>query len=155
MISLFIYVFYRTEKTLINQVVMSLISRKNYYTLKSAITTAFALPPSVIYSLPEGLWIFSITITSRSFYLEMYGRKWDLTLVPLVIAIVMELFQLLHITNGRFDLMDIVFSVVFWMLALICTRTDEEKESFFQSTGVKTVGCAFCYSIVYLAHVIR
>ncbi|HMF71989.1 MAG TPA: hypothetical protein VK616_10965 [Flavitalea sp.] len=150
---LFIYVFYRTEKTLINQFVITLFSHERYTILKTSITSILPLKDCLIYSLPEGLWVFCITLTSSFFYLEVQQRKWSLAFVPILLAIIMEVLQLLHFTNGRFDLMDINFAAGFWLLALFCTGTNSFKEPFFQSFNTKTICCMMSYSIVYLAHV--
>lgn len=154
LISLFIYVFYRTEKTLVNRAIIALISREGYYTLKTGVTVIFALPDWVIYSLPEGLWVFCITVTSSYFYLETKKHKWRLVFVPLLVAVIMEVLQLLHFINGRFDVMDITISFGFWLLALFCTRTNSGKEALFYSFNSNTVYCMISYSLVYFAHVI-
>jgi hypothetical protein len=107
----------------------------------------------LIYSLPEGLWVFCITLTSSFFYLKVRKRKWSLVFVPVLITLIMELFQLFHFTNGRFDLMDIIFSVAFWLLALYCTKANTDKSSLFQSFNASAICCIVSYSIVYLAHV--
>lgn len=152
-ISLFIYAFYRTEKTLVNQILISIFSRESYLLLKAGITSLLPLHDYIVYSLPEGLWIFCITVTSSFFYLKVRNRKWSLVLVPILVAVTMEIFQLLHLTNGRFDITDILFSTGFWLLALFCTRTNVGKEPLFQSVNIKTVCCVTSYFIVYLAHV--
>lgn len=152
-LSLFIYVFYRTEKTLINQIFIALFHHETYTILKTRVTFLLPLPDYIIYSLPEGLWVFCITLTSSFFYLEVQKRKWSLVFVPILLAFLLEIFQLLHFTNGRFDLMDIVFSTGFWLLALFCTRTNIGKEPLFQSVNTTTICCIISYSIVYLAHV--
>jgi len=152
-LSLFIYVFYRTEKTLINQIFIAIFHHETYNFLKTRVTFLLPLPDYIIYSLPEGLWVFCITLTSSFFYLEVQNRKLNLVFVPVLIAVLMEIFQLLHFTNGRFDLMDIVFSTGFWLLALFCTRTNLGKEPFFQSADTSSICCIISYSIVYLAHV--
>jgi hypothetical protein len=151
--SLFIYVFYRTEKTLINQFIMLLVSREHYYAMKCGVTTVFFLKDYLVYSLPEGLWVFCITITSSLFYLKVRNRKYSLVFVPILMALIMEVFQLLHITNGRFDWIDVLFSVGFWLLALLRTSTNLGKEPLLGSFNAKTCWCIASYSIVYLAHV--
>lgn len=149
---LFVYVFYRTEHTLVNRVIIAMFTAERYHTLKTVVTAAVPLNDFCIYCLPEGLWVLCITITSRFFYLKLRGRHYTLTPIPLLLAIVMEVFQLLHISNGRFDVMDIVSATIFWLLALWLTRRTSEKEALF-SFSRKSVLCVFSYSIVYLAHV--
>lgn len=150
---LFIYVFYRTERTLVNQVVIALFSHERYISLKHSVTAVLPLQDYLVYSLPEGLWVFCITLTSSSFYLEVQKRKWYLAVAPLLIALLLELFQLFHFTNGRFDIMDIAFATGFWLLAMYWTRANAGKEPLFQSLNTRTVCCMMSYSIVYLAHV--
>jgi hypothetical protein len=154
-ICLFIYLFFRTEKTIINQVFISLFSKEAYHNLKTSIHTILPLYQPFIYSLPEGLWVFCITITSRFFYMRIGRIKINLSLVPLVVAVGLELCQLLHVTNGRFDFMDIGFSFFFWLVAYTFTDTGGKEENIRTRTTFNGVSCAFCYSIVYLAHVIR
>jgi hypothetical protein len=152
-LSLFIYVFYRTDRTLINQIFIALFSQETYTFLKTRVTSLLPLPEYAIYSLPEGLWVFCVTLTSSFFYLEVQERKLSLVVVPILLALVMEIFQMLHFTNGRFDWMDIAFSTGFWLLALFCTRTNIDKEPLFQSVNTTNFYCIISYSIVYLAHV--
>lgn len=153
LISLFIYAFYRTDKTLINQFLIGLFSRERYTLLKAMVVSSFPLHDYFVYCLPEGLWIFCITVTSSFFHVRVHGRKWSLILIPLLVAPLMELCQLLHLTNGRFDIMDILFSTGFWLLGLLVTNNNTDKEPLFQSLNVKTVCCVTSYLIVYLAHV--
>ena len=150
---LFIYIFYRTEKTLVTRLFIALFSREEYSFLKTRIKFFLPLQDCLIYSLPEGLWVFCITVTSSFFYLEMGKRKWELVYIPIGVVLLMEIFQLLHFANGRFDLMDITVSTGFWLLALFCTRTNAEKEPLFQTVNTKTICCMLSYSIVFLAHV--
>lgn len=62
----------------------------------------------VIYSLPDGLWLFSyIILTGAIWAFDM--RKSLLCSVPLiVIAIGSELLQLPHIIRGTFDIIDLL-----------------------------------------------
>lgn len=150
---LFIYVFYRTEKTVVNYIATTLLSKAGYTGVKEIITSVLPLSDIIIYSLPEGLWVFCITITSSFFYVEVRDRKLSLTLVPMVLAILMEVSQLSGITNGRFDIMDILFSAVFWMFGLFITKNNPDKEPVFPFKA-RAVFCASNYAIVYMAHVI-
>jgi hypothetical protein len=154
-ICLFIYLFYRTDKTLINRVFISLFSQESYNTLKASIRQNLSLSPPVIYSLPEGLWVFCITITSRFFYITFGRFKIYLALIPLIVAVGLEICQLLHFTNGRFDFVDIGFSFLFWFVAYVFTDTDSKEENIRERITLSGISCAFCYSIVYLAHVMR
>lgn len=153
LICLFIYLFYRTEKTLVNQLFISLVSYDNYISVKNKILASFPINKHLIYSLPEGLWVFCITLTSRFFFLCIGRFRFNLTLIPLFIVVGLELLQMFQITNGRFDIMDIIFSLFFWLLALLLTRHHNTKENILKTDTTARLLCAFSYGIVYLAHV--
>lgn len=150
---LFIYVFYRTEKTLVNYIATALLSKAGYEGIKEIIISILPLRDVIIYSLPEGLWVFCITITSSFFYIKVRNKKLKLTIVPVLLSILMEVSQLIGFTNGRFDLMDILFSAGFWLLALYYTKSVSAREPVFRSFDARTIFCVGSYSIVYLAHV--
>ncbi len=155
LISLFIYLFYRTEKTVITELFISIISLPNFLDLRKTIVTALPLHERLVYSLPEGLWVFSITLTSNSLFIQI--RRWHINLLfmPLFFAIGLELFQLLHLTNGRFDFWDIVFSVFFWVVATFLIKSEDKKQNILQPFTTRSYVCFFSYGIVYLAHVWR
>jgi len=154
-VSLFIYVFYRTDKTLVNQMIIQLISFKTYESLKLTITENLPLNRYIIYSLPEGLWIFCVTLTSKEFYFEFYKKRFNCVFIPLIFAVGLELLQLFHLTNGYFDLLDIGISLLFWLIAAKIIDTKQHFKNFFQSVNYNRVVCILSYVIVYLAHVTR
>ena len=151
--SLFIYLFYRTQKTVVNELVTVLLSEKQYLALRESISSVLPLNEPTIYSLPEGLWVFCITLTSQSFYLKFRHLQLPCVYLPLIISIGLELFQLLGITKGRFDVVDIGISVLFWMLAQILFRKSWEQD-LLASISLRNSLCVLSYCIVYLAHVL-
>ena len=155
LISLFIYVFYRTDKTLVNQFLINTCSLPVYHGLKMKITEQIPLSNLVIYSLPEGLWIFCITLTSKSLYLPMCAHRFKCIYLPLIFAIGLEIMQLFHFTNGQFDFFDIGASIFFWFIAANIVATDDEDQNILNVGSFKRSACVLSYSIVYLAHVIR
>jgi hypothetical protein len=71
------------------------------------------LPDWLIYSLPDGLWIFSY----MSLILLIWKNKINLhniiwIVIAPVIVILFEFGQLLYITKGTFDYNDIAFYIV-------------------------------------------
>lgn len=152
-ISLFIYLFYRTEKTLVNQIFIQLSCLKTYESLKYSITSSFPLNKYIIYSLPEGLWVFCITLTSKGFYFKLFNKQIDCIFIPLVFAVGLELLQFFHLTNGRFDLLDIGMSVLFWLIALKISHKKAGLENVFNAFNFNSAVCLLSYCIVYLAHV--
>jgi len=154
-ISLFIYLFYRTDRTLVNQLFIHLISPVTYSKLKASIAGALQLSDVIVYSLPEGLWVFCITLTSRYYYVRLMGRQVDCLYIPLFFSVGLELLQLFHITNGRFDFMDIFVSLIFWMLGAYRIKSHYQKQNILTQLNFKSAVCLLSYGIVYLAHVFK
>jgi len=155
LISLFIYLFYRTGRTVVNEIFIRMISLAKYTTLKAHIVRVLPLNNIVIYSLPEGLWVFCITLTSKPYYIGLNKWRFDCIFIPLIYSIALEIFQLFHITNGRFDFMDIAVSVIFWILGNYVLSDKSEKQDILTRPNSKAIVCLASYCIVYLAHVFR
>jgi len=153
--SLFIYLFYRTDKTLINQIAIRLFSFGYYTQLKTYIASALSLNDVVVYSLPEGLWVFCITLTSKPYVIRFRNCQFDCKFIPLIFSFGLEILQLFHVTNGRFDFMDIGVSFIFWLLALYSVQDGFEKQPVFAKLNSNVVLCLASYGIVYLAHVFK
>lgn len=153
LISLFIYLFYRTEKTVVTEMFISIISLDKYIALKKTITSALTLNEFIIFSLPEGLWVFCITLTSKFMFIKVGKREFNLVYAPLLFSIGLEIFQLLHLTNGRFDFLDIAVSIAFWATANYLMKSNNTRQNLFKPFNFESLVFLFCYLIVYLAHV--
>ena len=152
-LSLFIYLFYRTEKTVINEIFIYITSFDRFIELQKVITNLIPLNKHIIYSLPEGLWVFSITLTSKFLFLKIGNLKINLLFVPLIFSIGLELFQLLNLTNGRFDFWDIGVSILFWFVANYLIPYKTIHQNILNPFTTRSLICVFSYIIVYLAHV--
>ena len=152
--SLYIYLFYRVDKTVINQIVISLNSLNSYASLKNSIVQSYPLPNLVVYSLPEALWVFFITLTSLQFYISIGKCKFQCKYLPVFFVVLLEFLQFFHFTNGSFDSRDIWLSFIFWCLAIKINPAKLKKQNL---TRVVVFGehllLVFSYVIVYLAHV--
>ncbi len=151
--SLFIYLFYRTEKTVINELFVSIISFDKYVELRNSIANTLPLNEHIIYSLPEGLWVFCITLTSKFLFLKIGHREIGCVFIPLIFSIVLEFFQLLNLTNGRFDFWDIGISISFWFLANYFILYKSVEQNILKPISIRSIVCFSSYAIVYLAHV--
>ncbi|RZK57234.1 MAG: hypothetical protein EOO91_10520 [Pedobacter sp.] len=151
--SLFIYLFYRTEKTVVTKLFISIISQHQFFALKKSITHGLPLHQFIIFSLPEGLWVFSITLASKFKFVSIGKRTINLIFAPLLFSIGLEIFQLFHLTNGRFDFADIGVSVLFWAVANYLISSKNLRQNLFKTFNFDSLVCLFCYLIVYLAHV--
>lgn len=153
LICLFIYSFYRTEKTVVNEIIISIISFDKFEELRKTITNLLLLNDHVIFSLPGGLWVFCITLTTKPFFFKVGNRVISLLYFPLIFSIGLELFQLLHLANGRFDNWDIGFSVLFWCIANYFITHKDSYQNILNPFTAKSVICLSSYLIIYLAHV--
>lgn len=152
--SLFIYLFYRTDRTLVNAMAKAIFPEDQYFAIRESISSTLPLSSPIIYSLPEGLWVFCISLTSRSFFLKFRRLRLPCIFLPLLFSIGLEFFQLAGITKGRFDPVDIAVSVLFWMLAYFFFSHDGRKQDILASLNLRSSVCFFSYCIVYLAHVL-
>lgn len=152
-ISLFIYLFYRTEKTVVTDLFISLISLDRYVGLKESIVNNVTLNEHIINSLPEGLWVFCITLTSKNLFLKIGNKEINLLYLPLLFSIGLEFFQLFKLTNGRFDFWDIAFSITFWAIANYLVKQENVRQNILHPFNTNGLICVLSYLIVYLAHV--
>ncbi|RAW02187.1 hypothetical protein [Pseudochryseolinea flava] len=153
LVSLFVYVFYRSDKTVVNELITLLLSPASYSYMKQIVLTTVPLPKLIIYSLPGGLWIFCVTSLAQDFYITVKAYVINLYLIPILFAIGLEICQLMHLTNGSFDVWDIVSYGLFWMLAMNTRRADATQQNLLAPFTVRGFTCLACFLSVYLAHV--
>lgn len=153
LISLFIYFFYRSEQTLVNHIFNFLLSSNDLSLLRDKVQLLLPLPSIVVYSLPEGLWIFFVTQVSKELIWCRNKRKVSFILLPLLVAITIEIFQYFHITNGTFDHLDLIVAASFWSLSvfLFPPQLDQLKVQYY--SNYKTFLFLSSYLIVILSDV--
>jgi hypothetical protein len=152
-VSLFIYAFYRSEKTLVNSLIIMVLSLETYAGLKDLIVSAMPLDELIIFSLPGGLWVFCATAVSQGFYVRAWNRKLQVAIVPVLFAIGLEFCQLVHITQGRFDVLDVAFYLFFWSLATYIFESYDNQQKVLSPFTLPGFICLACLLSVYLAHV--
>ncbi|MBC7865445.1 MAG: hypothetical protein IAF38_20890 [Bacteroidia bacterium] len=152
-LSFVIYAFYRNEHTVINVLLKRVLSDENYFAMRNFFQT-FPLPKIIIFSLPEGLWIFCATVVSGNIFIE-YGKiKINLTWLPIMFCALLEFMQLIKITNGTFDVMDILVGLIFWLLALASQKNSAPEKFILNKTiSLRTFYLAGIYGIVYLSDI--
>ena len=153
--SIFVYLFYRTEKTVINEIFISLVSWDRFVAIREWVLLHVPLHQQVIYSIPEGLWVGVITLSSRFMFVRVGKQEIDLKYLPLVFAFGLELFQLVGVTFGQFDFWDLFWSLFFWALALVSVKFSPPRQNVFQPFNVHSWVFMGSYLIVFLAHVWR
>lgn len=142
--------FYRTEDTIINRLILLVFSPESYMQTKSFIQQQLPLRWYEIYSLPQGLWVFCITLFSKHLYIEWRHKTFKLVYLPLILAVIIEGFQYVHWTNGTFDPLDLFFSGVFWVFAHYLFKNPYPYVRVLPLDKTWKIFCVLTYALVFL-----
>lgn len=149
-ISLFIYTFYRAEETNVN-LLLKYVFHTDFQSIRMHVRDAIPLHSVVVYNLPEGLWVFSITLLGANLFLRITHRKIYLIYFPMLFVLLLEILQLLKITDGTFDLLDIVISSAFWLLALVFCSTYGSSLKELKNNRARFILFIIVFSLTYLS----
>lgn len=152
LLSLFVYLFFRTEQTLVNYIFIKVFGGEPFYQSRLWVTSHVMLSNFQMYSLPEALWILSITLLSKRYKVRFAAQEISLVYLPIILAFGFELFQWMHWSQGSADLNDIWGALVFWALGMAVFPEREPKVYLSESLNIHVVLCTACYAVVYLAH---
>ena len=152
---LFVYVFFRTESTIINEIIQNILGADFLILLKQNISKSIHLNRHLIYSVPEGLWVFCVCLISKGLYFKIKDTKINCAYLSLIYPIALEFLQKNKITNGTFDVYDILFSIFFWLIAYLFISSPYEEKNIFEKYSFRTVCSVFGYLIVYLSDVLE
>lgn len=150
---LFIYLFYRTTATVVTSILVSLISFETYESIRGIVVSNLPLNYFIVYCLPEGLWVFSLTLAANGLYLPLKTRQLDLMIVPLVFSIGLEFLQLTQFNKGEFQFLDLLACFLGWVIGKYFFKPSIAKQSFAKPFSYRSAVFVFIFSIVYLAHV--
>ena len=95
----------------------------NFDLRKNSINFAPKIPEWFIFSLPDGIWIFSyvvLMISIWNFNVNKQSLFW-LAIIP-IIAIFSEIFQIFGIISGTFDIIDLSFYLLGFILPFVIFR---------------------------------
>ena len=145
--------FYRTENTIINNLLIYFTSQNEYRSIKAFIQDRLSINEYIVYSLPEGLWVFCTALISRDFYFKVSGRVINCVYFPLVFSIGLEFFQLVRITNGTFDFFDIISATIFWFTAFLFIKSPNDPINIYAEKKVRSLSFLLSYTIVFLSDV--
>lgn len=152
-----IYLLFRPEATVVFKIGEQLGLSHLIRSIKLGINSTF-FPEWFIYSLPGGLWLlaFQNTITLLKNFSGKNLRK--LVILASLTGIGLELLQLVHITDGRFDWMDVLFYAGATVLALSNIWLVNNKWEIYskEQYSPKLLGLYFLIftAIIYLADII-
>ena len=103
-----IYVFFRPESIMMFKWFPFLyVVHKQAYVFRTV-----NLPDILVYSIPDGLWLFSYILLIGVIWNFNYHRCIFLTMLLPVYAISHELLQLYHLVPGYFDILDFVVYII-------------------------------------------
>ena len=152
--ALFIYVFYRTDKTVINQLLLLVVPPGKFTASRTAVASALPLPAWMLYSLPEALWVFCAMLLSKNIFFTIGRFTINCAYIPMGFAILWELLQLTHVTKGYFDFTDLLLCATASVLALCFFRPPYAPTHLFKRFNVRSVLFFWIFGIVYLSHVV-
>ena len=153
--ALFIYLFYRTEKTIINIMFTKLFGSSITISLRHFFKTYLPLPDLIVYSLPGALWVFSATLISRHLYVRFRKYVVPLCIFPMLYTVLLEFLQLTHFLPGTFDYIDIILAMGFGLLARRSVKCPMPVQHIFYQYSYRTTSLVYIYGIVFLSHVQR
>lgn len=151
--SLFVYLFYRTEQTVVNLVVIQIMGWDTFQEIRSGVNSKIILNGFQTYSLPEALWVLCLTLLSKRYKFRLATKEISLVYLPIILAFGFEFFQWIHWSNGSADLNDLWGSLLFWALGMKGFPEREPKIYLSESLNIHAALCTACYAVVYLAHV--
>jgi hypothetical protein len=155
LISLLIYLFYRTDQTLVNMVLAQLIPADSYSEAKATISSRLPLNSILIYSVPGGLWVLATTLLTKEYHLKFFRYKVKVELLPLAFALGLEVLQYFNIVFGRFDWLDVAaYLVAFWMARWVLTKNYQSSSAdILQPFTLQSVVAILAIIVVLMAHV--
>ena len=90
------------------------------------------IPALVLYSLPDGIWVYSATslmfIIWKGNWEHIMALPW--ILIPLFLSIGVELLQFVHVVEGSFCLYDMAFYLIGFSLPVIMFRRRYENQQY-------------------------
>ena len=81
--------------------------------------------------MPSALWVFSTAFLATHSQFKAKKTWYVWICIPLMYAISIEGIQLVGITDGTFDKLDIIYSIVGWTLAMIFAKLMSKNVDLF------------------------
>lgn len=111
-----IYVGFRSKSLLIYSWVDN-VSLNNLIIDFRNLLKSYQLQNWIKYSLPDGLWTYSLTSSLCLLLKKRYQLYWFV--LPFILSIGFELFQMFKIIRGTFDIIDLVVCFIAYLLSIL------------------------------------
>lgn len=145
---LLIYLFYRPQDIMINQYLFSTFPE--LILIKTTVIQRLPLNDFLVYNLPAGLWVFSLTVLLKDVHLNSLFSRFSLHTIPLGLGLLIELFQFLKLTDGTFDLLDVYTMLGFFLIAqLLCFSSRQLR---MESDNIQQVLVSIGLLILFLGN---
>jgi hypothetical protein len=90
------------------------------------------LPKWVYFSLPDGLWVYSFTSALVLIWEGEFSYLKYWLVIPFFLGVVVEILQGINIFIGTFDVLDLSFSLIGFILS-ICVLKNKIEKSLLKS----------------------
>ena len=94
-----IYLFYRPEEIILNKYFY--ITLPSLHDFKSNLNNSIPLNNFIIYNLPAGIWVLSLSLIFKNINIRMLKRWFRLCTIPLAIGIIIELMHYIFQLKNR------------------------------------------------------
>jgi hypothetical protein len=124
LVSLFIYLLFRPQNVIVNRFIPLSLP------VSSSLFRFHPYDP-LVYNLPGALWLYSFLSSFRNLNFGFFKYS----LIPLFVALTIELLQGLHITDGTFDWFDVLFYIAAWLFFIVLQLTKAQHNSSLQPSS--------------------
>tara|TARA_B100001750_G_C15089089_1_gene389766 strand:- start:2 stop:430 length:429 start_codon:yes stop_codon:yes gene_type:complete len=113
LIGFFIYILFRPDKIIIFNWLDALGFSELISNLRGISPSNSKIPSWIIYNLPDGLWVYSLTALMLIIWQDTKdNKKYFWFFSPLIISIMIEIGQYALIVPGTYDYMDIILCLI-------------------------------------------
>tara|TARA_B110000211_G_C14004555_1_gene520169 strand:+ start:191 stop:709 length:519 start_codon:yes stop_codon:yes gene_type:complete len=156
-VACFLYLLFRPVDTVVFKIASFFRIGEIFESMRLLINHSF-IPSWVIYSLPGGLWLLAFQNTIA--LLKQFSIKH--LLIPVLFAygigVGLEFLQYIHVTDGRFDWLDVLFYTIATITSLSTIFLINNKWEFYaeEKTSMKLSGFFYLFFVViiYLADIV-
>lgn len=97
----------------------------------SFLNMAHTMPQWILFSLPDGLWMFSMVLIIFAIWdFKLHRRSLVWLALAIVIGLLFELGQAVHLVRGHFDPMDLVLMLFASLIPIIYIRFTSWMQAF-------------------------
>ena len=145
-----LYVFFRPHEVLINRIFAGFYKNQNVIAFLNQVK--LFVPSWLIYSFPGALWLHQFLLIF-DYYLPARDLKkrvlWSV--VPFLFPMTLEIFQYLNLTDGTYDVCDLMWYSFAWSLFVFRITFFNKSKMLINSSYLKlsAIGLSFLVIVVF------